>query len=165
MKSKKDVAKVMVLCESCIRGCHLGCCNPKLTASIPKTAWFCPWCVGPCGVCDKVDVFDDTKKRLLQCSSCQGFWHMHCLATPLLKEPEGKWRCGECNRKRMVTRSMRNHEICASCHGDVSRDPDAPGVAQCGVCATLWHMRPPCLKSEQHPRKGTRSWRCPRCPR
>jgi len=36
VKAKEDVAKVMVLCQSCARGCHLGCCNPKLTVAIPK---------------------------------------------------------------------------------------------------------------------------------
>jgi hypothetical protein len=166
-KLKKTKSRnVMMVCDGCDNSWHIRCVPHEGKGSrctVPLTgAWLCPECAQPCETCDEKDVFDDPLKRILRCDKCDKSVHMHCLNTPLKKEPVGSWRCAECSSRRMVTRLMAEKKICAGCHEDVQQG--SAGCQECSFCRKLWHAKRPCLKPFQFPTKDKKGgWRCPEC--
>ena len=157
---------VMLLCDGCDKGWHLGCVtsvklNPdkKTPVVMPQTkTWFCPKCAQPCQGCDKLDVYDDAKKRLLQCHICEVSWHMHCLNRPLRVEPEQDWACPGCKSHQRVTRALSKQAGCGGCHGFISTGKKA---RECVLCNKLWHSR--CLLKTQRVCGDEAGWYCPEC--
>ena len=57
---------VMLECDACLRGWHLGCLTPALT-EVPKAEWVCPLCLASeDGVAERGD--DDVSKRRTACT-------------------------------------------------------------------------------------------------
>lgn len=156
--SKMEMKKVMLLCDGCDKGYHLGCMS---RSTIPKVkSWFCVECAQPCTKCAKGDVFDDPLKRLLQCSQCHSACHMHCMDIPLKVEPTMSWTCRDCACLRPYTRRAARQQFCAACNGPCEDTP----TAQCFLCMSLWHIKSPCLRKHERPEKQQGStWYCPEC--
>ena len=149
-----------MVCDGCDNSWHIGCVPHEkkgARCTVPLTgAWLCPECAQPCETCDEKDVFDDPQKRMLCCDKCDKSVHMHCLNTPLKKEPVGSWRCAECGSRRMVTRLMAEKKICAGCHEDVRQG--STGCQECSFCRKLWHAKRPCLQPFQFPTKDKKGF-------
>ena len=157
----KNPEKVMMICDGCNAGVHLGCLPNKFSKHVPWIRkWHCPDCTQPCEVCSQEDIYDDPKKRLLMCSECSVFVHMHCLTSPLYVEPRGTWTCSTClyTSQRRRTRFQAQKDFCAFCHATVETDP-----VTCSLCKSCWHSNPPCLQLHHKPSSSTRSWLCPDC--
>jgi len=117
---KKKLGRVMLICNSCDGGWHLSCLNPRLSALVKTKTWFCHNCTEPCDNCGQTDTHDDATKRLLRCNDCRTFVHMHCLPTPLKKEPAGARRIA-CNYSNLTV------------HVHVMRVPNVRNVEMRGV--------------------------------
>lgn len=161
----KKPENVMMICDGCDAPCHLGCLPSKFTQHVPWIRrWYCGKCTQPCYVCHQEDVHDSPVKRLLKCSGCSEFVHMHCLITPLTEEPRGTWTCSQCvfHSQRMRTRFQAQRDFCSFCLGAIEEDGTA--AVSCSSCGSYRHKKAPCLQKQQQPEKGEeRSWVCPAC--
>lgn len=156
---------VMMLCDGCGHGYHLGCLRTDLpnSCSVPQTKkWFCPDCSLPCKKCKKRDRFDAALDRLVQCDTCSDSWHISCLHHPLKEEPTSTWNCPSCESDRRVTREMARQRACPGCHGHVNNNDKT--TCECSVCLRYWHLHSPCVKDSQLPSEDSRKkWCCPQC--
>jgi len=144
--------KTMLLCDGCDFGYHRACLAPPLT-STPKGYWYCPKCVQPCQACDKTDIFDSNKKRLLLCTVCDRSWHMHCASTPLKKEParSREWSCSACAAQPHSARS------CAKCNAFLD---EKSKFSECIVCCSSWHSKCIPAGSSEPDEQARRCFQC-----
>ena len=159
---------VMMLCDGCDKGWHLSCLPVPFTSVPNVRRWYCPDCAQPCQGCDRKDLHDNAKKRLLQCSLCAMSWHMHCLPLAVCVEPTVDWRCPCCTSHRAVTRSKGS--ACKVCLGVVivkgkykklNKTTCSGTGAQCSICMSYIHRE--CAGMEPLALMRGAAWSCADC--